>query len=135
METLSAPPKKSNLKRKLIIIGIISLIIAIVSVIIANSTFLTVEAGFRAVVFRPFTGGLDKKNIYKPGFHLIVPWNKFFIYDVRESQIEENMTAVSVNSSIVKLNITARVNPIYDKIGDLHERFGVKYVSNQTTAA
>jgi prohibitin 1 len=119
---------KKNLKRKLIIFGIISIVIATIAFIISNSTFLTVDAGFRAVVFRPFMGGLDKKNIYKPGFHLIVPWNRFFIYDVRETQIEESLSAVASNGMNIKLDITARVNPTADKIGDLHERFGVKYV-------
>jgi regulator of protease activity HflC (stomatin/prohibitin superfamily) len=117
------------MKRKLIIIGVILLVITVISLIIANSTFLTIDAGFRAVVFRPFTGGLDKKNIYKPGFHLISPWNRYYVYDIRESQIEESMNAVSINGSNVKLYITARINPIYDKIGDLHERFGVNYIT------
>lgn len=118
------------MKKKLIIFGIITVVISVIAVIIANSTFLTIDAGFRAVVFRPFTGGLDRKNVYKPGFYLISPWNRYYTYDVREKQVEETMSAISSNGLNIKLDVTARVNPSPDKIGDLHERFGVNYMTN-----
>jgi regulator of protease activity HflC (stomatin/prohibitin superfamily) len=118
------------MKRKLIIFGIIALVISIIVTIIVNSTFLTIDAGFRGIVFRPFSGGLDKKHVYKPGFHLIVPWNKIYIYDVRETQLDETISVLASNGMNIKLNVCIRINPFYDKLGEIHERFGMKY---QTT--
>jgi regulator of protease activity HflC (stomatin/prohibitin superfamily) len=37
------------------------------------------------------------------------------------------MSAVASNGMNIKMDITARINRSADKIGDLHERFGVKY--------
>lgn len=118
------------MKNKLIIFGVIAVIIAVVAIIIANSTFLTIDSGFRGVIFRPFKGGIEKKKIYTPGFHVIAPWNKMFTYDVRESQLEESMSILSSNGLNIKLDVTVRVNPIPEKIGDLHERFGVNYMTS-----
>ena len=115
------------MKKKLIFFGIIALIVSIIVIIIVNSTFLTIDAGFRGVVFRPFSGGLDKKHVYKPGFHLIVPWNKIYIYDVRETQIEETISVLASNGMNIKLNVSARINPLHNKLGEIHERFGLNY--------
>jgi regulator of protease activity HflC (stomatin/prohibitin superfamily) len=118
------------MKNKLIFFGIIAIVVSVIVIVVANSTFLTIDAGFRGVLFRPFAGGIDKKNIYGPGFHMIAPWNKMFTYDVRESQLEESMSVLSSNGLNIKLDVTVRVNPIATKIGDLHDHFGVNYMAN-----
>jgi regulator of protease activity HflC (stomatin/prohibitin superfamily) len=98
-------------------------------IILTSSTFLTIEAGERGVIFRPFSTGLDKENIYPPGFHVVAPWNTMYIYDVREKQLEEEMEVLSKNGLNIKVDVTVRFNPIYNKIGDLHENFGENYVN------
>ncbi len=98
-------------------------------IILTSSTFMTIEAGERGVIFRPFSTGLDKENIYQPGFHVVAPWNSMYVYDVREKQLEEEMEVLSKNGLNIKVDVTVRFNPIYDKIGDLHEKFGKDYVN------
>lgn len=105
--------------------------IALVAVLIfSNATFLTIEAGSRGVLFRRFSGGLDKKNIYAPGFHVIAPWNNMYVYDVREKQLEEQMEVLSSNGLNIRMDVTVRVNPQFDKIGELHESFGKDYLNS-----
>jgi prohibitin 1 len=118
------------MKNRLIVFAIIGSILTVIILIAANSTFLTIDAGFRGVLFRPFAGGIDKSNIYTPGFHVIAPWNSMHIYDVRESQLEESMTVLSSNGLNIKLDVTVRINPLPNKIGDLHERFGANFMTN-----
>ena len=118
---------KQNSIANLAIIVVISLIV-IVS--LSNSLFLTIDAGERGVIFKRFGGGLDKESIYKPGFHVIAPWNKMFVYGVREQQLEEKMTVLSNNGLNITIDITVRVNPTYQKIGELHEKFGEGYIES-----
>jgi regulator of protease activity HflC (stomatin/prohibitin superfamily) len=98
--------------------------------IITSSTFLTIDPGERGVLFRPFGTGLDKENLYQPGFHMIAPWNTMFIYDVRENQIEEEMEVLSSNGLNIRVDVTVRVHPDFDKIGQLHENFGNEYLNS-----
>ncbi len=98
--------------------------------VLTSSTFLTIEPGERGVIFRPFGAGLDKENLYHPGFHMIAPWNKMFIYDVRENQIEEEMEVLSSNGLNIKVDVTVRVHPDFEKIGQLHENFGIDYLNS-----
>jgi len=95
----------------------------------SNATFLTIEPGQRGVIFKRFGAGLDKENVYQPGFHVVAPWNNMYVYDVREAQIDEHMKVLSNNGLDIELDATVRVNPQYNKIGDLHEKFGANYTS------
>ena len=115
---------------KLITTGIVVFVILIIVLIFSNATLLTINAGERGVIFKRFSGGLDKANIYAPGFHVIAPWNTMYVYDVREKQIEEPMEVLSSNGLNIQLDVTIRVNPRYSKIGDLHEKFGDDYINS-----
>ncbi len=117
-------------QKKLISSGVVVFVILIVVLILASFTFLTIDANERGVLFKRFGGGLDKEHIYEPGFHVIAPWNSIYLYDIREKQIEESMTVLSSNGLNIKLDVTVRVNPIYNKIGDLHEKFGPHYMQS-----
>jgi regulator of protease activity HflC (stomatin/prohibitin superfamily) len=112
---------------RLITTGIIVFIALIAILTFSNATFLTIEAGERGVLFKRFGGGLEKENIYQPGFHVIAPWNIMYVYDIREQQIDEDMTVLSSNGLNIRVDVTVRVNPAYSGIGDLHEKFGPQY--------
>jgi regulator of protease activity HflC (stomatin/prohibitin superfamily) len=115
---------------RLITTGIIGFFILIVVIMFSSATFLTIEPGYRGVLFRRFAGGLDKENIYKPGFHVIAPWNTMHLYSVREVQLEEEMEVLSSNGLNIRVDVTVRVNPEYDKIGELHEQFGLEFLTS-----
>ncbi|HMN90836.1 MAG TPA: prohibitin family protein [Saprospiraceae bacterium] len=114
---------------KLITTGVVVFIVFIVILIFSNATFLTINAGERGVLFKRFAGGLDKENLYTPGFHVIAPWNTMYVYDVREQQVEEPMEVLSNNGLNIQVDITVRFNPKFDKIGELHEIFGKDYAN------
>lgn len=125
---------QAPVQSRLITTGVIAFILLIVIVSFSNAIFLTIDAGERGVLFQRFGGGLDKENIYNPGFHVIAPWNEIYRYEVREKQLEEEMEVLSSNGLNIKVDVTVRVNPKYDKIGDLHEKFGEEYLNTLVRA-
>jgi len=114
-----------NFKKSYIIVGIV---IVILLLLFGNSMFVTLQPGERGVIFRKFTSGLDKENIYQPGFHIIAPWNEMFVYDVKEQQREETMDVLDKNGLSLNLDVSVRFNPTYERIGYLHETFGKNYI-------
>lgn len=108
---------------------IVLVAILLVVVFSGSSMFVTLQPGERGVIFRKFSTGLDKEHVYKPGFHVIAPWNELHVYDVREQKSEETMDVLDKNGLSLNIDISVRFNPIYGKIGYLHEIFGKNYIN------
>ncbi|RMF00654.1 MAG: prohibitin family protein [Bacteroidetes bacterium] len=109
---------------------VIGFFVLILLVIFSSATFLTIDPGERGVLFRRFSGGIDKEVVYPPGFHVIAPWNIMYVYEVREQQIEEALEVLSSNGLNIKVDVTVRVHPNYQEVGLLHEKFGRNYVTS-----
>ncbi len=108
---------------------ILVVIVVVVVLIFSSRMFYVIQPGERGLVFRKFTTGLDKEDLFLPGFHIIAPWNDFHIYDVREQKSEETMDVLDRNGLSINVDVSIRFNPLHDKIGDLHEIFGKNYAA------
>lgn len=114
---------ENKTKSIMVIVGIAAVLI----IILSTMTFITLKPGEKGIVFRKFTTGLDKEHIYGDGFHIVAPWNKMIIYNVKEQAIEENMDVLDRNGLSLHVDVTVRFQPIINRIGELHERFGQDY--------
>ena len=114
--------------RKFLPFVIVAVFVLVIGIFLANSTFLTIQAGEAGVLFRKFGDGLDKEHVYSQGFHVVAPWNTMFIYNIKEQTAEESMSVLDKNGLTVKVDVTVRFNPFANKIGYVHERFGIGYV-------
>ena len=117
---------KFNFKTSYIVIIVVALIVLL---LFGGRMFLIIDTGERGVIFRPYTSGLDKENIYREGFHIVAPWNQMNIYNVREQQREEVMDVLDRNGLSIITDVTVRFNPIFNRIGHLHEQFGANYIN------
>lgn len=110
-----------------IIISVVAVVVLLL--IFGAKMFFVLKPGERAVIFKKFAGGLDKENIYVPGFHIIAPWNDMIRYDVKEQKSEETMDVLDKEGLSINVDVTVIFNPFYDKIGYLHENIGTNFVS------
>jgi len=102
---------------------------ALILVLSGSSMFITLQPGERGIIFRKFSTGLDKENIFMPGFHVVAPWNDLHVYDVKEQKSEETMDVLDKSGLSVNIDVSVRFNPIYNQIGYLHEIFGKNYIN------
>ena len=116
--------------RKYLPIVLISAIGLIVIVAFGSSIFLTIQAGEAGVIFKRFGGGLDKESVYGQGFHIISPWNTMHVYNIKEQTAEESMDILDKNGLSISVDVTVRFNPVPNRIGHLHERFGENYINS-----
>ena len=106
-----------------IIIGIVLLII-----FISKST-VTIGSGEAGVLYKTFGGGVvtDEPPLSE-GFHLVAPWNKIYIYEVRQQSLEETMTVLSSNGLEIKIDASTWFQPSYQNLGSLHREKGEAYI-------
>jgi regulator of protease activity HflC (stomatin/prohibitin superfamily) len=108
----------------LVLLGIIVLLV------MSRTTFLTIDPGYAGVLFKRFGGGIDKEKIYQQGFHVIAPWNKMFVYDIRIKEHYEKMEVLSKNGLTIVCELSIRYRAKPDKIGYLHNEIGTRYLES-----
>lgn len=106
-----------------VIIGIILLII-----LLAKAS-VTIKAGHAGVLYQTFGNGVvtDQPPLGE-GFHIVAPWNKVFIYEVRQQELSEKMQVLSSNGLEIKLDASAWYQPIYKDVARLHQEKGEDYL-------
>lgn len=120
------------MKKKSKFFVVLLIIIGLFVVIMSFSTFITLQPGEKGVIFKPWTGGLDKEHILNEGVHIIAPWNNIIKFNVREQVIDFNkenpqygvLDVIDKNGLKIFVEVTVRYSPQYDKIGYIYEKFG-----------
>ncbi len=107
-----------------ILIGVVILII-----IIAKSA-VTIDSGEAGVLYKTFGGGVvtDEPPLGE-GFHVVAPWNKVFVYEVRRQEIFEKMKVLSSNGLDIQLDASVWYKPDESALGKLHQEIGDNYLN------
>ncbi|KAA2217091.1 MULTISPECIES: prohibitin family protein [Maribacter] len=110
-------------------IALPAIFIFIVLVILISKSAVTIGSGEAGVLYKTFGNGVvtDKPPMGE-GFHLVAPWNKVYIYEVRQQEVFEKMNVLSSNGLDIKLDASAWFQPKYNELGKLHQEKGEDYV-------
>ncbi|WBX74698.1 prohibitin family protein [Tenacibaculum pacificus] len=110
--------------------GLLLGIIAVIAIIGFNKSTVTIKSGQAGVLYKTFGGGVvTDEPAMGEGFQIVAPWNKVFIYEVRQQEIFEKMQVLSSNGLEIRLEASAWFQPQSDKIGSLHQEKGENYIS------
>ena len=90
---------------------------------------VTVGSGEAGVLFRTFGTGVDVENTYSEGFHFLAPWNKMFVYEVRQQEAGEKMKVLSSNGLDISVELSAWFLPDHANLGNLHRKIGQGYLN------
>lgn len=104
-------------------------IIAVVAVIFFSKATVTIGSGEAGVLYKTFDGGVvTDEPALGEGFHLVAPWNKVIVYEVRQQELLEKMKVLSSNGLDIILEVTAWYQPNANQIGLLHQKKGQNYL-------
>lgn len=101
----------------------------IILVIIISKSAVTIGSGEAGVLYKTFGDGVvtDEPPLGE-GFHIVAPWNRVFIYEVRRQEIFEKMKVLSSNGLDIQLDASAWYKPDYNNLGKLHQEIGENYL-------
>jgi regulator of protease activity HflC (stomatin/prohibitin superfamily) len=110
-------------------IGLPIIITLIVLIIIIAKSAVTIGSGEAGVLYKTFDNGVvtDEPPLGE-GFHLIAPWNKVFVYEVRQQELFEKMKVLSSNGLEIQIDASAWYEPVYNDLGNLHQSLGQNYL-------
>ena len=111
-------------------IALPAVFIFILLVILISKSAITIGSGEAGVLYRTFGGGVvtDEPPLDE-GFHLVAPWNKVFIYEVRQQEVFEKMKVLSSNGLDIQLDASAWFQPDYASLGKLHQEKSEQYIN------
>lgn len=110
-------------------IALPAIFIIILLVILITKSAVTIGSGKAGVLYKTFSGGVvtDEPPLGE-GFHVVAPWNKVFIYEVRQQEVFEKMNVLSSNGLDIKLDASAWFEPKREFLGKLHQEKGEEYI-------
>jgi regulator of protease activity HflC (stomatin/prohibitin superfamily) len=110
-------------------IALPAIIIVIVLIILLAKSAVTIGAGEAGVLYKTFDNGVvtDEPPLGE-GFHVIAPWNKVIIYEVRQLELFEQMKVLSSNGLEIQIDASAWYLPVYNDFGKLHQTLGENYL-------
>ncbi|GAA4296566.1 prohibitin family protein [Aestuariibaculum suncheonense] len=105
------------------------IIVAVVLIVLLSKSAVTIGSGQAGVLYKTFDGGVvtDEPPLNE-GFHIVAPWNKVFIYEVRQQEQLEKMNVLSSNGLDIKLEASVWFQPKYDQLGKLHQEKSEQYI-------
>lgn len=101
----------------------------IILIIFMSRSTVTIGSGEAGVLYKYFGGGVvtDEPPLGE-GFHLVAPWNRVYIYEVRQQERLEKMNVLSSNGLDIKLEASVWFQPKYDQLGKLHQEKSEQYI-------
>lgn len=110
-------------------IALPAIFIIILLVILITKSAVTIGSGKAGVLYETFGGGVvTDEPAMGEGFHIVAPWNKVFVYEVRQQEVFEKMNVLSSNGLDIKLDASAWFEPKREFLGKLHQEKGEEYI-------
>ena len=107
--------------------GIIAIVIA--GLVLVSKSAITIGSGEAGVLYKTFGGGVvTEEPALGEGFHLVMPWNKVFVYEVRQQELTEKMKVLSSNGLDIQLEASIWFKPQAISLGKLHQEKGQNYL-------
>ncbi len=93
-----------------------------------NNVVISIYPGQAGVLYLRFFGGTVVDKVYGEGIHLIFPWDKMYVYNVRIQEYYHEFDVLTKNGLSIHLKISIRYQPEYELLGILHVEVGPDYL-------
>jgi len=107
------------------IVGI--LVFLLLLAILWPSIFITIHSGEAGVYYKRFGGGTIIDKVYGEGLHVVSPWDKLTVYNVRFQTEPHEMEVLTGRGLQVHVKLAVRFQPEYEMLGVLHQKVGPDY--------
>ena len=103
--------------------------VLLVVIVLWQRIVYVVPAGGAGVMWSMFFGGTVTDYVFGEGIHIMLPFDRFTIYDTRVQTVETEMTVLTNKGLPIELKLTIRFHPDYDTVALLDQRVGKEYAT------
>lgn len=111
--------------------GVFTIIIVIAAVILIAKSTVTIGSGERGVLYKLTSGVETEKPPLGEGLNFVLPWNRVFVYNVRQQEFfEREMSVLSSNGLEIKLDASVLYEANSTTVALLHQTRGEGYLQS-----
>jgi prohibitin 2 len=146
-DLMPPPPKKRSwwryIGRHLPGLSFLILTSLLITVVLWPYVVITVPSGHVGVLWKRFNGldlycwcwvgrgtVLDPRELREEGLHIIWPWDKLYLYDLRLQSSTQTYNAISKDGVNVKAQISVRYQLLHNSVAVLHKFIGPDYLTS-----
>ena len=124
-------------------ISVMMLIAALIIVVLWPYVVITVPSGKVGVLWKRFNGidiycwcwvgrgtVLDPRELREEGLHIIWPWDRLYLYDLRLQSSTQTYNAISKDGVNVRAQISVRYQLLHNSVAVLHKFIGPDYLNS-----
>lgn len=110
-------------------IALPAIFIIILLIILITKSAVVIGSGEAGVLYQTLGDGVvtDEPPLGE-GFHIVAPWNKVFVYSVRQQEVFEKMKVLSSNGLDIQLDASAWFQPRHEDLAKLHQEKSEQYI-------
>ncbi|HZT26097.1 MAG TPA: prohibitin family protein [Pseudolabrys sp.] len=129
--------------RNLPVVSLTLMVALLVAVVLFPYVVITVPSGMVGVLWKRFNGYdlycwcfvgrgtiLDPRELRDEGLHLIWPWDKLFLYNLRLQNSTQTYNAISKDGVNVAVQVSIRYQLLHDHVPVLHKFIGPDYLDS-----
>lgn len=92
-----------------------------------NRIVITIQSGEAGVLYR-WVSGTELNQVYGEGLHILWPWNKMHIYNVRLQTKQRDYTLLTQGGLPIEMQVAVRYKPDLRLLPLLHVTLGPEYL-------
>ena len=147
IDDLAPPPAKRGWRRSLLRhlpgLSFVILVGLLIVVVLWPYVVITVPSGYVGVLWKRFNGldlycwcwvgrgtVLDPRELREEGLHIIWPWDKLYLYNLRLQSTTQTFNAISKDGVNVKAQISVRYQLLHNSVAVLHKFIGPDFLTS-----
>ena len=115
-------------RRQLPYFVLLAFLAAFTVVFFHDRMIVSIRPGELGVLWRRLGGGTVIDTTYREGLHLVLPFNRMYIYNVRKQRLTDTLDVLTVDGLTVQVRYSVRYFLPADSLPLLHQRVGQDYV-------
>jgi regulator of protease activity HflC (stomatin/prohibitin superfamily) len=147
IDDLAPPPARRGWRRRLLRhlpgLSFVFLVGLLIVVVLWPYVVITVPSGSVGVLWKRFNGldlycwcwvgrgtVLDPRELREEGLHIIWPWDKLYLYNLRLQSTTQTYNAISKDGVNVKAQISVRYQLLHNSVAVLHKFIGPDFLTS-----
>src|SRR5690242_261975 len=147
IDDLAPPPARRGWRRSLLRhlpgLSFVTLVGLLIVIVLWPYVIITVPSGSVGVLWKRFNGFdmycwcwvgrgtvLDPRELREEGLHIIWPWDKLYLYNLRLQSTQQTYNAISKDGVNVKAQISVRYQLLHNSVAVLHKFIGPDFLTS-----